>query len=125
MRFTEAYEGWEEGRLTQVEAALILGMSERNFRRHIDRYEADGLSGLLDKRLSQISHRKAATSHAFRVLKATSASSWEAIEFSRQQLVARAQPDRVANLEPAKRKTLQDEAREANIAYKILLHSRS
>lgn len=37
-------------------------MSERNFRRHIDRYEADGLSGLLEKRLSQISHRKVTTS---------------------------------------------------------------
>jgi len=60
MRFTEAYDGWEQGRLSQAEAALILGMSERNFRRHIDRYEADGLSGLLDKRLSQISQRKAA-----------------------------------------------------------------
>jgi transposase len=62
MRFTDAYEGWDEGRLTQAQAALILGMSERNFRRHIDRYEADGLSGLLDKRLSQISQRKAAVS---------------------------------------------------------------
>ena len=30
MRFTEAYDGWEEGRLTQAQAALILGMSERN-----------------------------------------------------------------------------------------------
>lgn len=59
MRFTQAYQGWDSGRLTQCEAALILGMSERNFRRHIDRYEADGLSGLLDKRLSQISHRRA------------------------------------------------------------------
>lgn len=63
--------------------------------------------------------------HAYRILKATSASSWDAIEFSRRQLVARAQPDCVAKLEPAKRKTLQDEAREANIAYKVLLHSRS
>lgn len=68
MRFTEAYEGWEERRLTQAEAALILGMSERNFRRHIDRYEADGLSGLLDKRLSQISQRKAATSEVDHVV---------------------------------------------------------
>jgi hypothetical protein len=25
MRFKEAYEGWSEGRLTQAEAALILG----------------------------------------------------------------------------------------------------
>jgi hypothetical protein len=34
MRFEEAYEGWKLGRLTQGEAATLLGMSERNFRRH-------------------------------------------------------------------------------------------
>lgn len=58
---------------------------------------------------------------AYRVLKATSTSSWDAIEFSRRQLVARAQPDKVAKLEPVKRKALIKEAREANIAYKVLL----
>jgi transposase len=68
MRFTETYEEWNQGRLTQAQAALILGMSERNFRRHIDRYEADGLSGLLDKRLSQISQRKAAASEVDHVV---------------------------------------------------------
>jgi hypothetical protein len=59
MRFQEAYEGWSEGRLTQAEAALLLGQCERSFRRHIERFEADGLDGLLDKRLSQISKRRA------------------------------------------------------------------
>ena len=59
MRFQEANDGWSEGRLTQAEAALILGQCERSFRRHIDRFEADGLEGLLDKRLSQISKRRA------------------------------------------------------------------
>mgnify|MGYP002148583438 CR=1 FL=1 len=49
MRFQEAYEGWSEGRLTQAEAALLLGQCERSFRRHIERFEADGLDGLLDK----------------------------------------------------------------------------
>lgn len=62
---------------------------------------------------------------AYRILKATSASTWDAIEFARRQLVARAQPDRVAKLEPAKRRALLDEAREANIAYKVLLLARS
>lgn len=61
---------------------------------------------------------------AYRILKVTSATSWEAVEFSRRQLVARAQPDRVAGLEPARRKALQDEARVANIAYKKLLNTR-
>jgi hypothetical protein len=43
MRFQEAYDGWSEGRLTQAEAALLLGQCERSFRRHIERYEADDL----------------------------------------------------------------------------------
>ena len=60
MRFEEAYQGWTGGRLTQAEAALLLGQCERSFRRHVDRYEEDGLEGLLDKRLSQISKRRAA-----------------------------------------------------------------
>ena len=33
MRFEETYTDWNQGRLTQAEAALALGMSERNFRR--------------------------------------------------------------------------------------------
>ena len=32
MRFEEAYVGWNEGRLTQAEAAQMLGMCERSFR---------------------------------------------------------------------------------------------
>ncbi len=59
MRFQEAYEGWSEGRLSQAEAALLLGQCERSFRRHIERYQADGLDGLLDRRLSQVSKRRA------------------------------------------------------------------
>lgn len=59
MRFEDAYEGWTGGRLTQAEAALLLGQCERSFRRHVERYRADGLEGLLDRRLSQISKRRA------------------------------------------------------------------
>lgn len=59
MRFEEAYEGWQSGRLTQEEAARLLGVCERSFRRYIRRYEEEGLDGLIDKRLEQASHRKA------------------------------------------------------------------
>jgi hypothetical protein len=59
MRFDEAYEGWNEGRLTQAEAARILGMCERSFRRYLVRFEAEGLDGLIDRRLEQISNRRA------------------------------------------------------------------
>ena len=57
MRFKEAYGRWQEDRLTQEEAALILGVSDRTFRRYICRYEDSGLEGLADRRLTQTSHR--------------------------------------------------------------------
>jgi len=59
MRFEEAYSVWTEKRLSQEEAARILGVCDRTFRRYIDRYEEDGLDGLLDKRLTQASSRRA------------------------------------------------------------------
>lgn len=59
MRFEEAYAGWNEGRLTQEEAARLLGVGERSFRRYLVRYAADGLEGLIDHRLEQASNRRA------------------------------------------------------------------
>jgi hypothetical protein len=59
MRFEDAYEGWNAGRLTQAEAARILGMCERSFRRYLSRYEEAGLEGLIDRRLEQVSNRRA------------------------------------------------------------------
>ncbi len=59
MRFEEAYEGWSKGRLTQAAAAQILGMCERSFRRYLSRYEAEGLEGLIDRRLDHVSSRRA------------------------------------------------------------------
>jgi len=59
MRFEEAYDGWMEKRLSQEEAARILGVSDRTFRRYVERYDDGGLEALVDKRLSQASHRKA------------------------------------------------------------------
>ena len=58
-RFEEAYEGWQEKRFTQEEAARLLGVSDRTFRRYLIDYKAQGIEGLVDARLSQISHRKA------------------------------------------------------------------
>ena len=55
MRFEEAYGGWQERRLTQEEAARLLGVCERTFRRYVD----EGLDGLVDKRLGQVSARRA------------------------------------------------------------------
>ncbi|MDR3221317.1 MAG: helix-turn-helix domain-containing protein, partial [Candidatus Accumulibacter sp.] len=55
----EAYEGWNAGRLSQAEAGLLLGMSERNFRRYLSRYEEEGETGLRDKRLESCADRGA------------------------------------------------------------------
>ncbi len=59
MRFEEAYEGWQGGRLRQEEAARLLGVCARTFRRYVDRYKEEGLAGLIDKPLEQESHRRA------------------------------------------------------------------
>ena len=47
MPFEEAYGVWTEGRLSQEEAARILGVSSRTFRRYTGRYEENGLEGLV------------------------------------------------------------------------------
>ena len=59
MRFEEAYGGWLKKELTQEQAACLLGVSVRTFRRYISRYEDKGLEGLFDRRLNRPSHRKA------------------------------------------------------------------
>jgi transposase len=59
MRFEEVYFGWSESRLSQEEAARILGVCDRTFRRYIDRYAEAGISGLSDKRLTQASFHRA------------------------------------------------------------------
>ena len=68
MRFKEAYSSWTAKRLTQEEAAQLLGVCARTFRRYIDRYEEDGLDGLLDKRLTQVSHRRAPVDEVLRLV---------------------------------------------------------
>ena len=65
MRFEEACGGWQERRLTQEAATRLLGVCERTacpresggFRRYVDR-EEEGLDGLVDKRLGQVSARR-------------------------------------------------------------------
>lgn len=59
VRFEEIYGDWRKRRLTQEEAARILGCSERTFRRYIHRYEDEGLEGLYDRRIARASHRRA------------------------------------------------------------------
>jgi transposase len=57
MRFEELYERRHRRELTMVEAAEILGVTERTFRRWSTRYEADGVAGLEDQRIGRASAR--------------------------------------------------------------------
>jgi transposase len=67
MRFEEAYYGWQEQRLTQEQAAQLLGVCDRTFRRYINRYEEEGLEGLYDKRIEQASHRRAPVDEVLKI----------------------------------------------------------
>ena len=70
MRRTEALQGvrmtvflnllhrWESAEFNQAEAAELLGVSERTFRRWTRRYEEDGEAGLIDRRLGQASGKR-------------------------------------------------------------------
>ena len=76
MRRTEALQGvrmamflnvlnrWELAELNQEEAAELLGVSERTFRRWTRRYEEEGEAGLLDRRLGRASGRRVPTDRA-------------------------------------------------------------
>jgi transposase len=70
MRRTEALQGvrmikfldilgrYEAAEFTQMEAAELLGVGERTFRRWRERFEADGEAGLLDRRLGKVSGKR-------------------------------------------------------------------
>lgn len=83
MRFEEVYGGWQERRLTQEEAARVLGVCQRTFRRLVNRYEDCGLEGLMDRRLSQASQRRAPVDEVLEVVEQYRASheGWSAKHF--------------------------------------------
>jgi transposase len=58
-RYIEGLERYRAGRLRGAEAAELLGLSERHFRRLRDRYEAEGAEGLIDRRRGRASGRRA------------------------------------------------------------------
>lgn len=66
MRFESLLERHERGELSQVEAAELLGVSERTFRRWRDRYAEEGGAGLVDRRLGKPSPRRAPVSELAR-----------------------------------------------------------
>jgi len=68
MKFEDVYGRWYGNELSQAEAAEILGMSERTFRRYRDRFEADGAEGLYDRRLGRVSGRRVPVDTVMEVL---------------------------------------------------------
>jgi len=67
MRFEESDERWQTKQLSQEEAAQLLGISSRTFRRYVESYEEAGLDGLLDKRLNEVSHLRAPVDEVVRL----------------------------------------------------------
>lgn len=67
MRFEESYERWQTKQLSQEEAAQLLGISSRTFRRYVESYEEAGLEGLLDKRLNEVSQLRAPVDEVVRL----------------------------------------------------------
>ncbi len=59
VRIAEVLGRYRSGALSCLEAAEVLGMSERHFRRLRERYEAEGAEGLVDRRLGRASARAA------------------------------------------------------------------
>jgi transposase len=68
-KFRDVLSSCEAGRLSQLEAAALLGCSERSFRRHRDRYIEDGEEGLLDRRLGRPSAKAIAAAEREAMLK--------------------------------------------------------
>jgi transposase len=68
MRFEGLLDRHESGGLSQIEAAEMLGISERSFRRWRDRLRDEGPSGLADRRLGKPSARRAGVAEIARML---------------------------------------------------------
>ena len=67
LKLRDVLSHWQEGSLSQLEAAEVLGMSERTFRRYVQRFETDGEDGLLDRRLGRRPGRAVPDEAAFDV----------------------------------------------------------
>ncbi len=67
MRFESVLERSRRRELSQAEAAEILGMSERTFRRWTERFDDEGPTGLLDRRLGRASAKRVPEEWAMRV----------------------------------------------------------
>jgi transposase len=67
MKFESVLDRWKRRELSQVEAAELLGIGERSFRRWHERYEEAGQAGLADRRLGKASAKRVPVDEAMRV----------------------------------------------------------
>jgi len=58
MKFLSILGRYEAAEFSQLEAAELLGVGERTFRRWRQRYEEDGEAGLMDRRLGKLSGKR-------------------------------------------------------------------
>ena len=58
IKFRDVFGRYESSEFSQLEAAELLGVSERTFRRWSHRYETVGEAGLLDRRLGRASGKR-------------------------------------------------------------------
>jgi hypothetical protein len=68
-KFRDVLSRWERRDLSMMEAAELLGMSERQFRRYRARFEEEGDAGLLDRRLGNPSARRIPAGEIGRMLR--------------------------------------------------------
>ena len=68
MKFEEIYELRKQKRLSVDEAANLLGVNVRTFRRWSNRYDEDGTKGLYDKRLERIAKNAAPVDEVMKML---------------------------------------------------------
>ena len=61
LRFLDILGRYEAAEFSQLEAAALLGVGERTFRRWRQRHEEDGEAGLLDRRLGKASGKRVPT----------------------------------------------------------------
>ena len=69
MRFEELYARRQRRELTMAEAAEMLGVTERTFRRWNGRYETEGAEGLQDRRIGRASARAVPVDEALRMVR--------------------------------------------------------
>ena len=77
MKFEDVYSRRTASKLTQEQAAEILGVSVRTVRRWEERYDAAGAEGLYDRRLGKLANNRVATDKVMEMLELFDTRYWD------------------------------------------------